>query len=72
MEEMSVAFSYASYSLIDENGNGLNREVNVPKSVDYHCLAGNTIIGCLTVIIDREKFRILKCLVYSRKIRRYG
>ncbi|MDF9554553.1 glycosyltransferase [Bacillus tropicus] len=55
MEEMNVAFSYASYSLIDENGNELNREVNVPKSVDYHYLAGNTIIGCLTVMIDREK-----------------
>ncbi|MBE3644431.1 glycosyltransferase family 2 protein [Bacillus cereus] len=55
MEEMNVSFSYASYSLIDENGNELNRKVNVPKSVDYHCLAGNTIIGCLTVIIDRER-----------------
>ena len=72
MEEMNVSFSYASYSLIDENSNELNREVNVPKSVDYHSLVGNTIIGCLTVIIDREKFHILKCLVYSRKIRRYG
>ncbi|MED3121697.1 glycosyltransferase family 2 protein, partial [Bacillus thuringiensis] len=55
MEEMNIAFSYASYSLIDENGNELNREVSVPKSVDYHYLAGNTIIGCLTVMIDREK-----------------
>ncbi len=55
MEEMNAAFSYTSYSLIDENGNGLNREVNVPKFVDYHRLAGNTIIGCLTVMIDREK-----------------
>ncbi|PKJ56058.1 glycosyltransferase family 2 protein [Bacillus sp. SN10] len=55
MEEMNASFSYASYSLIDENGNELNREVDVPKSVDYHCLAGNTIIGCLTVMIDREK-----------------
>ena len=55
MEEMNIAFSYASYSLIDENGNELNREVSVPKSVDYHYLVGNTIIGCLTVMIDREK-----------------
>ncbi|MFP3410366.1 glycosyltransferase family 2 protein [Bacillus sp. SIMBA_074] len=55
MEEMKAAFSYTSYSLIDENGNGLNRNVNVPESVDYHYLAGNTIIGCLTVMIDREK-----------------
>ena len=72
MEEINAAFSYTSYSLIDENGNGLNREVNVPKFVDYHRLAGNTIIGCLTVMIDREKFRILKCLMYSRKIQHYG
>ncbi len=49
MEEMNIAFSYASYSLIDENGNELNREVSAPKSVDYHYLVGNTIIGCLTV-----------------------
>ncbi|EJS61636.1 TPA: glycosyltransferase [Bacillus thuringiensis] len=55
MEEMNIAFSYASYSLIDENGNELNREVSAPKSVDYHYLVGNTIIGCLTVMIDREK-----------------
>ncbi|HDR7795232.1 TPA: glycosyltransferase family 2 protein [Bacillus luti] len=55
MEEKNVAFSYTSYSLIDENGKELNREVNVPKSVDYHYLAGNTIIGCLTVMLDREK-----------------
>lgn len=55
MEETNVAFSYTSYSLIDENSNDLNREVNVPKSVDYHYLMGNTIIGCLTVMIDREK-----------------
>ncbi|MGD6892050.1 glycosyltransferase family 2 protein [Bacillus mobilis] len=55
MEETNAAFSYAAYRLIDENGNELNREVNVPRSVDYHRLAGNTIIGCLTVMIDREK-----------------
>ena len=67
MEEMNIAFSYASYSLIDENGNELNREVSAPKSVDYHYLVGNTIIGCLTVMIDREKFHMSKCLVYSRR-----
>ncbi|MEX0418075.1 glycosyltransferase family 2 protein [Bacillus sp. C30] len=55
MEETHVAFSYTSYSLIDENNNDLNREVNVPEFVDYHYLVGNTIIGCLTVMLDREK-----------------
>ena len=29
--------------------------MSAPKSVDYHYLVGNTIIGCLTVMIDREK-----------------
>ncbi|HDR4419424.1 TPA: glycosyltransferase family 2 protein [Bacillus cereus] len=55
MEETNTSFSYTSYCLIDENGNELNREVKVPRCVDYHRLAGNTIIGCLTVMIDREK-----------------
>lgn len=55
MKETETAFSYTSYSLIDENGNSLGKEVNVPKSVNYYDLVGNTIIGCLTVMIDREK-----------------
>ena len=29
--------------------------MNVPEFVDYHYLVGNTIIGCLTVMLDREK-----------------
>ncbi|WP_454015717.1 glycosyltransferase family 2 protein [Bacillus sp. Marseille-Q7846] len=60
MEEMDVDFSYTSYSLIDENSNELNREVNVPEFVDYHYLAGNTIIGCLTVMLDREKISYIE------------
>ncbi|QIW21415.1 glycosyltransferase family 2 protein [Bacillus thuringiensis] len=60
MEEMDVDFSYTSYSLIDENGNELNREVNVPEFVGYHYLAGNTIIGCLTVMLDREKISYIE------------
>ncbi|MBJ7984418.1 MULTISPECIES: glycosyltransferase family 2 protein [Bacillus] len=60
MEEKNVAFSYTSYSLIDENSNELNREVYVPECVDYHYLAGNTIIGCLTVMLDREKISCIE------------
>lgn len=60
MEEMDVDFSYTSYSLIDENSNELNREVNVPEFVGYHYLAGNTIIGCLTVMLDREKISYIE------------
>ncbi|SCM93466.1 Uncharacterized protein BWINRASL_01491 [Bacillus mycoides] len=60
MEEKDVAFSYTSYSLIDENSNELNREVYVPECVDYHYLVGNTIIGCLTVMLDREKISCIE------------
>lgn len=55
MEEKDIAFSFTSYSLIDEAGNDLDKIVNVPKEIDYEGLLKNTIIGCLTVIIDREK-----------------
>ncbi len=30
-------------------------EVNVPKSVDYKTLVGNTIVSCLTVMLDKKQ-----------------
>ncbi|MGO1369358.1 glycosyltransferase family 2 protein [Senegalia sp. (in: firmicutes)] len=55
MKEKDIEFSFTSYSLIDEDGNELKKIVNIPKKIDYEGLLKNTIIGCLTVIIDREK-----------------
>lgn len=55
MKEKDIEFSFTSYSLIDEEGNNLNKIVNIPKEIDYEGLLKNTIIGCLTVMIDREK-----------------
>lgn len=55
MKRKDVGFSFTGYSFIDEEGNDLNKVIKVPKEIDYDELLKNTIIGCLTVMIDREK-----------------
>lgn len=55
MEEHQIAFSFSSYEIIDENGNNLNKVINVPDKITYNQLLKNTIIGCLTVMLDVSK-----------------
>jgi teichuronic acid biosynthesis glycosyltransferase TuaG len=55
MKENDAALTYTEYRLIDEFGELVGRPVKVPTSVDYHALLKNTIIGCLTVMLDRDK-----------------
>lgn len=55
MRNKDVAFSFTEYELMDEEGVLLNKKVEIPDSIDYHGLLKNTIIGCLTVMINREK-----------------
>lgn len=57
MQKDNLAFSFTSYSLIDEQGNAMNIKVHAPKVVDYKYLLGNTTIGCLTVMLDRHQFK---------------
>ncbi|MCW8328235.1 glycosyltransferase [Photobacterium sp. SDRW27] len=57
MKAKDIAFSYTSYDLIDQGGNDLNKTIRVPESISAHDYMKNTIIGCLTVIIDREKVK---------------
>ena len=52
----NIAFSFTEYGFIDEEGNELNKLVKVPKEVDYNFLLKNTIIGCLTVMLDKKAF----------------
>lgn len=54
MKSNNYGFSFSSYRLMKENGELLNKEVRVPKEVKYTDLLKNTIIGCLTVIIDKD------------------
>ncbi|MFV1453310.1 glycosyltransferase family 2 protein [Bacillus mycoides] len=55
MEEKDIAFSFCGYEIIDENGNSLGKEIKVPSKITYNELLGNTIIGCLTVMLNKEK-----------------
>lgn len=57
MQKGNLAFSFTSYSLMDEEGKPLDVEVEAPKAVDYKYLVGNTTIGCLTVMLDRLQIK---------------
>ena len=54
MTEKNIGFSFTSYRVISETGIDLNKTVMVPNEIDYEGLLRNTIIGCLTVVIDRD------------------
>ena len=55
MKERNIAFSFTSYQPISENGVEKYSVIKVPYQIDYHSYLKNTIIGCLTVVIDRDK-----------------
>lgn len=55
MQNNDYAFSFTSYILMNENGDLSQKSVPVPYVVSYESLLRNTIIGCLTVMLDREK-----------------
>jgi teichuronic acid biosynthesis glycosyltransferase TuaG len=48
-------FTFTSYGLINESNEMLYKTIKVPRSLTYHNYLKNTIIGCLTVIIDRQQ-----------------
>ena len=48
-----IAFSFTTYEM--DNGNGLSKLIKAPKKMYYTAYLKNTIIGCLTVVLDREK-----------------
>lgn len=60
MLENDIAFSYTSYSKVDEVGTDLDKVVHVPKTISYNRLIKDNIIGCLTVMVDRDKVGSLK------------
>lgn len=54
MEEKKAALSYTAYQVLRKIDDKMIREINVPKCITYRGLLKNTIIGCSTVIVDRE------------------
>ena len=55
MNEKNIAFSFTSYQPISEGGEKKYSVITAPDKMSYHSYLKNTIIGCLTVIIDKEK-----------------
>ena len=55
MKQNDIAFSFTSYQSISENGSDVIGVFVVPYKLTYNDYLKNTIIGCLTVVIDREK-----------------
>lgn len=60
MIEKNAEFSFSAYHLIDESGKKTGKTINVPIEIDYKSLLKNTIIGCLTVMLDREKIGLVQ------------
>jgi len=55
MNKNNIAFSYTTYQSISEDGLNVINIIKAPKEMTYYSYLKNTIIGCLTVIINREK-----------------
>ena len=55
MQEKDIAFSFSNYQPISEDGNKLFSVIKASKFMTYSSYLKNTIIGCLTVVIDRDK-----------------
>lgn len=53
MDKTGAGLSFTAYRTITEDGNPINT-IHVPKTLSYQQYLRNTIIGCLTVIFDRE------------------
>lgn len=60
MMDNNISFSFTEYGLIDEGGNELNKRLPIPPIVDYSFLLKNTIIGCLTVMLQKKAFNIIR------------
>lgn len=55
MEENSYAFVCSSYYVMTEEGSKNGQVIKVPSVISYRRYLKNTIIGCLTVMIDKKQ-----------------
>lgn len=55
MQSNNIAFSFSSYEPMSENGKEIFKEIKAPLKMSYNSFLKNTIIGCLTVVLDKEK-----------------
>jgi teichuronic acid biosynthesis glycosyltransferase TuaG len=55
MADQDLAFSFTSYEIMAQDGKLTGKVVHAPKIMDYKHYLRNTVIGCLTVMINRQK-----------------
>lgn len=55
MENKNIAFSFTRYVRVREDGTETTMISKVPEIVTYEDLMKQCVIGCLTVMLDREK-----------------
>ncbi|MBB6449892.1 teichuronic acid biosynthesis glycosyltransferase TuaG [Geomicrobium halophilum] len=60
MKENDVGFTFTGYRIIKEDGNSTYNYVKPPSVIAYKDLLKNTAIGCLTVMIDKNKIPDIK------------
>ena len=54
MLKENIGFTFTSYRYMKENGTKTNKVARAPFKIDYEGLLKNTIIGCSTVVIDKN------------------
>lgn len=54
MIQNKYGFTFTSYEYIKDENNGKGKEFKVPQSLNYSQALKNTVIGCLTVVIDKN------------------
>ncbi len=60
MQEKDIAFSFTTYVRMLEDGTRTRALSNTPEVVGYDDLMKRCVIGCLTVMLDRDKIGHLK------------
>lgn len=55
MNDNHYAFTFTAYDVFYDSSEKTRRLFEVPKSIKYKEYLSNTIIGCLTVVIDKEQ-----------------
>lgn len=54
MKKNNIGFSFTNYQVMKESGELINRIIRTPSKINYNEYLKNTIIGCLTVVVDRK------------------
>ncbi|MDR2979120.1 MAG: glycosyltransferase [Bacteroidales bacterium] len=55
MRQQDHAFTFTAYQLMNSDGQILDKTIQIPPQIDYKQYLKNTVIGCLTVMLDRKR-----------------